>query len=90
MKPIIAFKMADASFVDQTNLMSGLTEAPNLMDLNPFAFENLIANLFGQMGLESKLTRSAGDGGGRLRRLRHATGIGWQGHHSGQAISSAR
>lgn len=62
-KPIMEFKMADARFVDQTDLMSGLTEAPNLMDLNPFEFENLVANLFGQMGLESKLTRSSRDGG---------------------------
>lgn len=62
-KPIMEFKMADARFVDQTDLISGLAEAPNLMDLNPFEFENLVANLFGQMGLESKLTRSSKDGG---------------------------
>lgn len=62
-KPIMEFKMADARFVDQTDLISGLAEAPNLMDLNPFEFEQLVANLFGQMGLESKLTRSSKDGG---------------------------
>jgi len=62
-KPIMEFKMADARFVDQTDLISGLSDAPNLMDLNPFEFENLVANLFGQMGLESKLTRSSKDGG---------------------------
>lgn len=62
-KPIMDFKMADARFVDQSDLISGLADAPNLMDLNPYEFENLVANLFGQMGLESKLTRSSKDGG---------------------------
>ncbi|MFG1289843.1 restriction endonuclease [Xanthobacter versatilis] len=62
-KPIMEFRMADARFVDQTDLISGLSDAPNLMDLNPYEFENLVANLFGQMGLESKLTRSSKDGG---------------------------
>lgn len=62
-KPIMEFKMADARFVDQSDLISGLADAPNLMDLNPFEFETLVANLFGQMGLESKLTRSSKDGG---------------------------
>lgn len=61
--PIVEFKMADARFVDQTDLISGLADAPNLMDLSPFEFETLVANLFGQMGLESKLTRSSKDGG---------------------------
>ncbi|WP_197280861.1 restriction endonuclease [Bosea vaviloviae] len=62
-KPIMEFRMADARFVDQTDLISGLADAPNLMELNPYEFENLVANLFGQMGLESKLTRSSRDGG---------------------------
>ncbi|MCO4053788.1 MAG: restriction endonuclease [Bosea sp.] len=62
-KPIIEFKMADARFVDQTDLVSGFASAKNLMELTPFEFEQLVANLFGQMGLESKLTRSSRDGG---------------------------
>jgi restriction system protein len=53
----------DARFIDQTDLVSGLSSAPNLMDLTPGEFEILVANLFGQMGLESKLTRSSKDGG---------------------------
>lgn len=62
-KPIIEFDMADARFVDQADVVSGLSSATNLMDLNPYEFEQLVANLFGQMGLESKLTRSSRDGG---------------------------
>src|SRR4051794_31943978 len=55
--------MVDARYVDQTDLVSGLSAAINLMDLNPYEFEQLVANLFGQMGLESRLTRSSRDGG---------------------------
>jgi restriction system protein len=62
-KPIVEFEMADARFVDQSDLVSGLATATNLMDLSPFQFEELVSNLFGQMGLESKLTRSTRDGG---------------------------
>ena len=35
----------------------------NLMDLNPYEFEQLVANTFAKMGLESRLTRSSRDGG---------------------------
>jgi len=52
-KPIIEFDMADARFVDQHDLVSGLGAAQNLMELSPTEFEHLVANLFGQMGLES-------------------------------------
>lgn len=62
-KPIVEFNMMDARFIDQTDLVSGLGSAPNLMDLTSGEFEILVANLFGQMGLESKLTRSSRDGG---------------------------
>jgi restriction system protein len=62
-KPIVEFNMADARFIDQRDLVSGLSSATNLMDLNPYEFEQLVANLFGQMGLDSKLTRSSRDGG---------------------------
>ena len=62
-RPIVDFNMTDVRFVDQTDLISGLDASTNLMDLNPFEFEQLVANLFAQMGLESKLTRSSRDGG---------------------------
>lgn len=62
-KPIVEFKMTDPRFVDQSDLMAELSSATNLMELNPFEFEELVANLFGRMGLESKLTRSSRDGG---------------------------
>jgi restriction system protein len=62
-KPIVDLSMVDKRFVDQTNLLSELDEAFNLMDLDPFQFEHLVANLFGKMGLETKLTQSSRDGG---------------------------
>lgn len=62
-KPIVEFDMADARFIDQADMVSGLSSAPNLMELTPGEFEHLVANLFGKMGLDSKLTRSSRDGG---------------------------
>ena len=62
-KPIVEFDMVDRRFVEQSDVLSDLESRSNLMDLNPFEFENLVGNLFGQLGLETKLTRSSRDGG---------------------------
>ena len=62
-KPIVEFDMVDKRFVEQSDILSDLESRPNLMDLNPFEFENLVGNMFKQLGLESKLTRSSRDGG---------------------------
>jgi restriction system protein len=62
-KPIVEFNMVDRRFVEQSDILADLDARPNLMDLNPFEFENLISNLFKQIGLETKLTRSSHDGG---------------------------
>jgi len=62
-KPIVEFDMVDKRFVDQQDVVSELDIRPNLMELNPFEFENLVSNLFNKMGLETKQTRSSKDGG---------------------------
>lgn len=62
-KPVIEFDMVDKRFVTETDIISGLDTRSNLMDLNPFEFENLVNNLFSKMGFEAKLTRSSRDGG---------------------------
>jgi len=62
-KPIVEFDMVDKRFVEQSDVLADLEARPNLMDLDPFEFENLIANLFAQIGLETRLTRSSRDGG---------------------------
>lgn len=62
-KPVVEFDMVDKRFVEQGDVLSGLDSRPNLMDLTPSEFEALVSNLFGRMGLETKLTRSSKDGG---------------------------
>jgi restriction system protein len=62
-KPIIEFEMVDKRFVEEGDVLSNLESRPNLMELNPWEFEDLVTNLFSQMGLESKLTRKSKDGG---------------------------
>lgn len=62
-KPIIEFDMVDKRFVEQSDLLSELEARANLMDLTPSAFETLVSNLFQQLGLEAKLTRTSRDGG---------------------------
>ena len=62
-KPIVDFDMVDKRFVEQSNVLADLESRPNLMNLNPYEFENLVGNLFQKMGLETRLTRSSRDGG---------------------------
>jgi len=62
-KPIVQFNMIDKRFVEQGDVISELDSRPNLMELNSFEFETLVSNLFSKMGLETKLTRTAKDGG---------------------------
>lgn len=62
-KPLIEFDMVDKRFVEGSDVLSDLESRPNLMDLTPFEFETLVTNLFSKMGLQTKQTRSAKDGG---------------------------
>ena len=62
-KPVVNFDMVDKRFVSESDVISELDAKPNLMDLNPFEFENLVNNLFSKMGFEAKLTQSSRDGG---------------------------
>jgi restriction system protein len=62
-KPIVEFDMVDGRFVEQSDILGDLESRPNLLDLTPLEFENLVSNLFGQLGLETRLTRSSRDGG---------------------------
>lgn len=62
-KPIVEFNMVDKRFIAQTDVLSGLESRPNLLELTPGEFEALVSNLFSQMGLDTKLTRSSRDGG---------------------------
>lgn len=62
-KPIVEFDMVDKRFIEQGDMLSGLETRPNLLDMTPSEFEVLVSNLFGKMGLDTKLTRSSRDGG---------------------------
>lgn len=62
-KPVVEFNMVDKRFIEQGDILSELESRPNLMELLPSEFETLTSNLFGKMGLETKLTRSSKDGG---------------------------
>lgn len=62
-RPVVEFKMVDDRFIDETDVISGLDQRPNLMGLTPSEFESLITNLFEKMGLETRQTRPSRDGG---------------------------
>lgn len=62
-KPIIEFDMVDRRFVEQSDILEQLDARPNIMDLTPFEFENLVGNVFSKMGLDTKQTRPSRDGG---------------------------
>jgi len=62
-KPVVEFNMVDRRFIEQSDVLGGLDARPNLMELSPSEFENLVSNLFGKMGLETRLTRTSRDGG---------------------------
>jgi restriction system protein len=62
-KPVIDFDMVDPRFIQESDVLSTLDSRPNLMELTPSEFENLITNLFQRMGLETKQTQASRDGG---------------------------
>lgn len=62
-RPVIEFDMVDRRFVEGDDVLDELDSRTNIMDLNPFQFEELVTNLFSKMGLDAKLTRSSRDGG---------------------------
>ena len=62
-RPIVEFNMIDRRFVPGSDVISELESRPNLMELTPRAFEDLIGNLFSKMGLETRQTQLSQDGG---------------------------
>jgi restriction system protein len=62
-RPVLEFDMVDPRFVAEADVLSGLDQRPNLMELTPGEFESLITNLFTRMGLEARQTVASRDGG---------------------------
>jgi len=62
-KPIVELNMVDPRFIETRDVLSGLDQRMNLMELTPGEFEMLITNLFAKMGLETRQTQASRDGG---------------------------
>jgi restriction system protein len=62
-RPVLEFDMVDPRFVEEADVLAGLDQRPNLMELKPGEFESLITNLFTKMGLETRQTQASRDGG---------------------------
>lgn len=62
-KPIVEFDMVDKRFIEGSDILADLESRPNLMELTPFEFENLVNNLFEKIGFNSKSTQASRDGG---------------------------
>ena len=62
-RPVLEFNMVDPRFIEEVDVLSGLDQRPNLMELTPSEFESLITNLFQKMGLETRQTQASRDGG---------------------------
>jgi restriction system protein len=62
-RPVLEFDMVDSRFVEESDVLAGLDQRPNLMELTPGEFESLITNLFEKMGLETRQTQASRDGG---------------------------
>jgi restriction system protein len=62
-KPLVELNMVDPRFIETMEVMSGLDQRPNLMELSPTEFEGLITNLFAAMGLNTRQTQASRDGG---------------------------
>lgn len=62
-RPVLEFSMVDPRFVEEADVLSGLDQRQNLMELNAGEFEALITNLFSKMGLETRMTQASRDGG---------------------------
>jgi restriction system protein len=60
---VVEFDVNDPRFIEEQDIISGLDERTNLVELTPDAFEQLITNLFNRMGFDAHATRTSKDGG---------------------------
>ena len=60
---IVEFDVNDPRFIEEQDIISGLNEDTNLVDLTADAFEQLITNLFNAMGFDAYPTQRSKDGG---------------------------
>ena len=60
---VVEFNVNDPRFIEEQDIISSLDERTNLVELTPDAFEQLVTNLFNQMGFDAHPTRTSKDGG---------------------------
>lgn len=60
---VVEFDVNDPRFIEEQDIVSGLNEDTNLIDLTPEAFEHLITNLFNAMEFEAYPTQRSKGGG---------------------------
>jgi restriction system protein len=61
--PILEFDVNDPRFIEEEEILSGLDDRTNLINLTPHAFETVIKDLFQAMGFDTYQTRASRDGG---------------------------
>jgi restriction system protein len=61
--PILEFDVDDPRFIDEEEILAGLDDRTNLIDLTPHHFETVIRDLFQAMGFDTYQTRPSRDGG---------------------------
>lgn len=62
-EPVMPFSRADPRVIEAIDVISGLDQRPNLLDLTPTEFESFVQNLFTKMGYETDQFRPGHDGG---------------------------
>jgi restriction system protein len=62
-KPLVELMTTDPRFVEEIDVLTSLDSRPNLLEMSPPDFEQLIGNLFTEMGFKTGTTRISRDGG---------------------------
>jgi restriction system protein len=61
--PVAVFDLTKYQFIAEVDVVSGLDSRPDLVQMDPFAFEHLVRQLFEAIGLEAWTTQASRDDG---------------------------
>lgn len=61
--PVAEFDLSKYRFVEEVDIVSGLDSRPDLLKMDPYAFEHLVRQLFEAIGLEAWTTQASRDDG---------------------------
>ena len=62
-RPVVQFDLSKYKFVEEMDVVAGLDSRPDLLDLKPVEFENLIRRLFEAIGMKAWVTQASRDDG---------------------------